>query len=493
MPKLTHIIQSPLDQERQEQQQEKIHHYWMQETEHRFRKWKQGNQLANFTNLQDTGELEKELGKIRIRHDEGQDILRWGYRPKGNFTTSESYKIVCNNYTPSDPIWSIIWGLGSWPKISYFLWLVSHKKILTWDKLRRRNFHGPSMCPNCCQNEETLQHILDSCPLANQLWEKASFRCQRRCRTKNDITDSLRHWPQNPYKSDLLNCLWKLLPGIISWGIWKERNKRIFKNQSSRIEDIWSNLCGNLNETLMIHSWTPKDLPSLEVEKGILRSWQLLQPQTQHKISTSTSSSTIKDTWSAPPEHSYKLNFDGDSKGNPGKAGFVGILRNHEGTPLQIYFRSLGWDTNNSAEIKGLWQGLLLARNLNLQPLIVEGDSQILINMAKRLQNGSQAKKITNSWRLAARLEAIEQALRSNRAISFSHTKREGNKVTDLVANIGAIYDHNLITGTSTIITDNAQAREFEKLVQSDAASPDVGDTIEENGTPPGYHGRPQA
>lgn len=128
-------------------------------------------------------------------------------------------------------------------------------------------------------------------------------------------------------------------------------------------------------------------------------------------------------------------------------AGFGGILRNHEGTPLQIYFGNIGWDTNNSAELEGLWQGLILTWNLNLQPLVVEGDSQILINMAKHLQNGSQARKIATSWRLEARLEAIEQSLRSNRAISFNHIKREGNKVADLLANIGVENENTLLTG----------------------------------------------
>lgn len=149
----------------------------MQETEHGFRKWKQGNQLIYNTNLRDAEQLEKELRKRSIRHDEGSDILRWGYQPKGAFTPSEAYKIVSNITTHSDPIWSKIWELGSWPKVSYFLWLVGHKTILTWDKLISRNFHGPSICHNCNHNEETLQHLLDTCPLANQLWEKAGFIC----------------------------------------------------------------------------------------------------------------------------------------------------------------------------------------------------------------------------------------------------------------------------------------------------------------------------
>eukprot|EP00253_Pinus_taeda_P013273 PITA_13273 len=205
---------------RQEQQQEKIQQYWMQETQHGFRQWKQGNQLIYNTNLQDAEQLEMELRKRNISYDKGNDILRWGYQPKGTFTPSEAYKIVSNISTPSDPIWRKIWELDSWPKVSYFLWL--------------------------------------------------------------------------------------------------------------------------------------EDLPSLHNEKSILDNWQLHLPQELQKNGPAKSSNIKKGKWNAPPKHSYKLNFDGASKGNPGIAGFGGILRNHEGTPMQIYFGNIGWDTNNSAELEVL-------------------------------------------------------------------------------------------------------------------------------------------
>ena len=193
-----------------------------------------------------------------------------------------------------------------------------------------------------------------------------------------------------------------------------------------------------------------------------------------------------------PPKNSYKLNFDGASKGNPGEAGYGGILRNHEGIPLKIYFGNIGWDTNNSAEMEGLWQGLLIARNLSLQPLIVEGDSQILINMATRIQNGSQARKVASSWRLEARLNVIEHELRTHRAISFHHTKREGNKVADLLANIGVENKQILLSGHTSIIPNNLQAQECKSLIQNDAATSDAGDTPEGGDEPHVLHVPPQ-
>jgi len=103
--------------------------------------------------------------------------------------------------------------------------------------------------------------------MANKLWEKLSFRCQKDGRIKEDITNTVRTWEINPYKSKLLNALWKHIPGLLMWTIWKERNCRIFKDQSSPLEVLWNNVCQNLRETLMLQTWYEEDFPSIPQEQ----------------------------------------------------------------------------------------------------------------------------------------------------------------------------------------------------------------------------------
>eukprot|EP00253_Pinus_taeda_P006734 PITA_06734 len=358
-----------------EQLQSTVHQFWETETINGFRKWRTSHQINENASLQSTVALEAELKKRSIRSESSRDILRWGYLPKGAYSTSEAYNLIGDSTIRPDPLWERIWSFKAWPKISYFLWLVGHKKILTWDKLRKRNFQGPSICHNCFKNEETLQHLLDTCPIANQLWQKVGFRCQKRCRGPGNIVDTIRQWTKSPYDCEILNYMWNIIPGIVLWNIWKERNRRIFKSQNSHIEEVWSRVQGNLRETMLLKSWAKEELHTTDKEKNILDNWKLELPQrnTTHQ-STKGSIKEIRN-WEAPPPNSFKLNFDGASKGNPGPAGFGGVIRNHNGALLQIFFGNIGWDTNNSAELEGLWQGLLIARRLNLQPLIVEVDS----------------------------------------------------------------------------------------------------------------------
>jgi len=105
--------------------------------------------------------------------------------------------------------------------------------------------------------------------------------------------------------------------------------------------------------------------------------------------------------WTPPPFNMFQLNFDGASKGNPGKVGYGGVFRDHESNPQCIFMGSIGWDTNNSAELEGLWRGLKIAHEKSFFPLIIEGDSLIIIRMITKLMNGSPIHKVSNSWRMA--------------------------------------------------------------------------------------------
>lgn len=309
-----------------------------------------------------------------------------------------------------------------------------------------------------------------TCTLASKLWEKICFRSQR-SKPQGDLTSILRLWPKRPYSSPILNTLWQIIPGLLFWSLWKERNRRIFKNQSTPLDIIWSNFSNNLQESLALHSWQEEDLPKQPKEAVIWQKWQLKIPITPN---TNRQSSPESQPWTPPPQGIFKLNFDGASKGNSGPAGFGGIFRNSQGDALAIYYGSIGWDTNNSAELEGLWQGLNLAHLYNLSPIIVEWDSQILISIANQLLQGSRSTKVATSWRMASRIEKISNWLNENQVISFAHTKRDDNKVADLLANLGVDSMDTLNHGTLQIIHDRDIAQNCIKLVQTDRPFPDA-------------------
>ena len=75
-------------------------------------------------------------------------------------------------------------------------------------------------------------------------------------------------------------------------------------------------------------------------------------------------------------------------------------------------------------------------------PLILEGDSLLIINMARRLQVGSIVSKISKNWHLECKLRALNDILDGHPAIIFQHV----NKLTDSIANKGVLASTTFLT-----------------------------------------------
>ena len=125
------------------------------------------------------------------------------------------------------------------------------------------------------------------------------------------------------------------------------------------------------------------------------------------------------------------LSFDGASKRNLGEAGGGGIIRNPNGNIILRYAWGLGIESNNKAEALALWQGLTQALFINIQDLIVLGDSRLLIqalNQNTRVANGQ----------LQHVIDKIILLWRQFHSIQMFHVLRGNNAQADEEANAGA-------------------------------------------------------
>ena len=162
-----------------------------------------------------------------------KDKRGWGSL-SGSYSVSEGYKrfTVVPHAPPNPAQWKFIWDFPSLPKIDFFCWTAAHQSILTRDNLRRRGMEGPSRCPLCLSDVETVSHLLLLCPFAQEVWrgvlklEPANF----------DFPDSIpslfRSWASSsPFsfnKKSLLKTSWMWIPKFTCWKLWLERNNRIF-------------------------------------------------------------------------------------------------------------------------------------------------------------------------------------------------------------------------------------------------------------------------
>jgi ribonuclease HI len=282
-----------------------------------------------------------------------------------------------------------------------------------------------------------MNHLLNTCPYTAQIWDQAALIMRTSDRLRDSVLATITNWRDQAFHSPLLNRIWQLLPGFILWQTWKERNRRIFRNTSFPWQQCWRQCQRNIMETLHLRKWSDADSACSPSELPILRYWTPLPSLQTLPPPSPTIPSSRPSLWSPPPEDFVKLNFDGASKGNPGAAGYGVVFRNHHGHILVIGAGPLGHSTNNAAELWGLIKGLQLAIKNNFTKIIVEGDSQVIISLLRRILNGANPDNISPSWRLSHGLQIIAGLLHPNQVIIPTHIRRKANQVADELANLG--------------------------------------------------------
>ncbi|XP_057858950.2 uncharacterized protein LOC131067803 [Cryptomeria japonica] len=118
-------------------------------------------------------------------------------------------------------------------------------------------------------------------------------------------------------------------PAMIVWHIWKERNKRIFKEISIPIERLIDKIKVAIKEVLNGKPSEVRKYKYNEWDRDMERYWSFKEIGSTHSPVKKVDREAIK--WNAPPKGWVKLNFDGVSKGNPRESGFRAIIRNESG------------------------------------------------------------------------------------------------------------------------------------------------------------------
>ena len=151
-----------------------------------------------------------------------------------------------------------------------FFWLMLKWRILTWDNLQIRGFHGSSWCYMCEENNESINHLLDECRVADSLWEKGAsiFRKNHRHRGWSDIT--IADWTINSLKTKLWTAFGNSCPSFTLWEIWKTQNKQTFENKARKQEDIWNSIEAHLKETISLQQWRQQEYSAEANERIIL-------------------------------------------------------------------------------------------------------------------------------------------------------------------------------------------------------------------------------
>ncbi|RVW54967.1 Transposon TX1 uncharacterized 149 kDa protein [Vitis vinifera] len=92
-----------------------------------------------------------------------EDRVVWNASKNGSFSVKSLYNTLDSGGAVPFP-WRIIWSPCVPTKVGFFAWEASWGKVLTQDHLKRRGWSLANRCFLCCDDEETINHILIHCP-----------------------------------------------------------------------------------------------------------------------------------------------------------------------------------------------------------------------------------------------------------------------------------------------------------------------------------------
>jgi deoxyadenosine/deoxycytidine kinase/ribonuclease HI len=130
-------------------------------------------------------------------------------------------------------------------------------------------------------------------------------------------------------------------------------------------------------------------------------------------------------------EFLYTLHFDGACRGNPSNIlGLGAIIYDQNNIVIASNSRKCNMEggTNNIAEYLSLIDGLRLAQSKKIDNILVEGDSQLIINQINGIYK-------VNSPILIRYYTIVKKIMDSFVNIQFRHIRREFNKNADSLAN----------------------------------------------------------
>lgn len=373
------------------------------------------------------------LQQVSLSHN-AKDELVWIHHKKGMFSVKSFYEeYVKNSKAQLGLVAQKIWKNLIPHRIEIFLWLALLGKIATKSRLVRMKIIPPTenLCPLCKSEPEDVSHLMIHCAFSQSIWAWWL-----------NLWGLKWVWPENlelafsqwffPSKLSFFKKIWLASFMVIVWSLWKERNNRTFKNESSSVLELQNLIL--LRICWWIKSW-PEAFPYSQAE--VLRN-----PSCLYWNDPSQSCPTQKPLilWSPPPSSTLKWNVDASYNPTMARAAIGGVLRNSRGEFLCMFSCPIPPMEINSAEVLAIHRAIQITINCDRfrsQRILIESDSYNAVKWCSEVKGGP--------WHLNFILNFIRSAPGRGLTISISHKLRSSNVVADAFAKQGLFRSSDFV------------------------------------------------
>lgn len=272
------------------------------------------------------------------------DRMIWASSSQGTYSTKEGYRWLIRNRTPSglDFSWSWIWHMKAPENIRFLIWLACHGAAPTLALLFDGHISLSSdVCPRCNASRETFLHAVRDCKCSFDMWLSLGFGYQDYFQL--GLIDWIKEGIRDPREDVFLAGLW--------W-IWRGRNHHLLA--ATRIERYQflfrvNDLAANIRKCF--HS----DVAPHKQQRWV--------------------------QWHPSLDPVAVLNVDGSCLGNPGRAGYGGLLRTSEGAWVFGFFGFAGFSSIVYAELLAICRGLQMAWDSGVRHLVCYTDSRTAFDL----------------------------------------------------------------------------------------------------------------
>lgn len=126
------------------------------------------------------------------------------------------------------------------PKVQFFGWLAWKHKVKTSIFLQRIGVLDENDCTMCvfCELEaKSVVHVLISWPLVQKVWT-GLLQWWRMLWVVPGSIECLLHWWAGNCLMRTKSRIWKTIPLVALWSIWKHRNDYLFNNIHPDMEEL---------------------------------------------------------------------------------------------------------------------------------------------------------------------------------------------------------------------------------------------------------------
>ena len=296
------------------------------------------------------------------------DSQVWAKTPNGIFSVKSAYKVAvrhlevlkgiegrpgCFNTSKMETIWKLIWSLKCPNKVKHFLWCACKNALPTKQCLMHRKVVKEDKC-DLCGECESSGHILWGCKVTKETWSETSFKLDRLDRPPKDF----------------LNVVWLLMASsgekdwekfaVTAWLLWNNRNSVRFGGKCKNGKTFEGEARNYVED----------------FRAACLTECQKAQPAPRVKH------------WTPPPQGMYKVNVDVVVFMEQRCCGIGVVIRNDKGQMMGALCKKVvvPWGALK-AEAKAAKTSILLAWDLGLNDIVVEGDSQLVMFALKGFVN----------------------------------------------------------------------------------------------------------